>query len=77
VELRVGLCNMLGVAEKLDLAGEWGSKGTNEYSVSASQARWAGRPLTAEARLAQLHRSFDRHSSFTERLRQASVTLST
>ena len=73
----MGLNNVMGLAEKVDVAGEWGSKGSNEYSLSARKPRWAGQPLTAEARLAQLHRTFQRHSSYTEQLRQAAVTVST
>ena len=69
--------NALGRAERLDVSGEWGSKGSNEYSVAVSQPRIGGQPITVEARAAQLFRNFLRHSSFTEQLRQAAVTVST
>ena len=77
MEFRAGVRNVLGLAERVELTSEWGSKGSNEYSVSVSKPRWAGKPLTAEARVAQLFRSFQRHSSFTEQLRQAAVNVST
>ena len=69
--------NALGRAERLDISGEWGSKGSNEYSVAVSQPRIGGQPITVEARVAQQFRNFLRHSSFTEQLRQAAVTVST
>ena len=69
--------NALGRAERLDVAGEWGSKGSNEYSVAVSQPRVGGQPITVEARVVQMFRNFLRHSSFTEQLRQAAVTVST
>ncbi len=69
--------NALGRAERLDVSGEWGSKGSNEYSVAISQPRVGGQPITMEARVAQLFRNFLRHSSFTEQLRQTAVTVST
>jgi hypothetical protein len=77
LEFNAGVRNALGRAERLDVAAEWGSKGSNEYSVALSQPRVGGRPITVEARIAQLFRNFTRHSSFTEQLRQAAVTVST
>ena len=77
LEFNAGVRNALGRAERLDVAAEWGSKGSNEYSVALSQPRFKGRPITVEARVAQLFRNFLRHSSFTEQLRQAAVTVST
>ena len=77
LEFNAGVRNALGRAERLDAAAEWGSKGSNEYSVALSQPRVGGRPITVETRIAQLFRNFTRHSSFTEQLRQAAVTVST
>ncbi len=77
LEFNAGVRNALGRAERLDVAAEWGSKGSNEYSVAVSQPRVGGQPVTVEARVAQLFRNFLRHSSFTEQLRQAAVTVST
>ena len=77
LEFNAGVRNALGRAERLDVAAEWGSKGSNEYSVALSQPRVGGRPITVEGRIAQLFRNFTRHSSFTEQLRQAAVTVST
>ena len=77
LEFNAGVRNALGRAERLDVAAEWGSKGSNEYSVAVSQPRVGGRPVTVEARVAQLFRNFLRHSSFTEQLRQTAVTVST
>lgn len=77
VEVKAGVRNVLGYAERLNLAAERGSKGSNEYSATISKPRWGGQALTVEARVAQLQRDFQRHSSFTEQLRQAAVTVNT
>lgn len=42
LELQATLRNTLGFAEQLQISGEKGSKGSNEFSIGISKPRWAG-----------------------------------
>eukprot|EP00208_Stichococcus_sp_RCC1054_P001202 CAMPEP_0206145992 /NCGR_PEP_ID=MMETSP1473-20131121/29170_1 /ASSEMBLY_ACC=CAM_ASM_001109 /TAXON_ID=1461547 /ORGANISM="Stichococcus sp, Strain RCC1054" /LENGTH=448 /DNA_ID=CAMNT_0053542405 /DNA_START=138 /DNA_END=1481 /DNA_ORIENTATION=- len=76
-ELQATVRNRLGFAESVQIAGERGMRGSDQFSLSIRKPRPGAKPVTLEVRISQLHRSFQEASSFTERARGASLRLST
>jgi len=76
VEGSVGLKNVLGHAERLEAAAAIGNERSNTYHLSLTQPRFRGTESVAELGIAQAIRSFQKHSSVTEKSRglQASVS---
>lgn len=75
-ELEMALRNRLGYAESIQLAGDWGLRGSNEFSFSVTKPRPAAKPMKASARFSQLLRSSMDTSSFMQRTRAANFSLS-
>ena len=74
MEVGVNLTNPLGRAEQVDLQLEQGSQSTNSFCLSYTRPRFWGRGV-ADVRLQQVFHSYERWSSFTERVRGCLATV--
>ncbi|KAK9830313.1 hypothetical protein WJX72_010954 [[Myrmecia] bisecta] len=77
LELSVGLVNLLGTAETINVSVEYGTQSSNEYSLVLHKPRIYGKDLNAELAIHQLFRSQRPYSSFTEKLRGGMASLGT
>jgi len=75
VEATARLNSALGYGEVVEAAVSRGSRESTSVEVSASQRRLFGGVASADARAGQTARSFQRHSSFSERVRSMACAL--
>eukprot|EP00898_Chlorokybus_atmophyticus_P004189 jgi/Chlat1/4771/Chrsp308S00822 len=76
VEGKLTLLNHYGTAEKLEVEASVGGLSTNRFAVALMQPRPGGADCKLTWRLFQDSRSMKRHSSFNEKFRGGSVSLS-
>lgn len=74
LEVALGLTNVLGRAEEIDLSAEVGMNNLTEFSVSVNKPRLAGRPINSTFGIYQKRRSHKQYSSYSEETRGGTTT---